>query len=115
MSLLVDLLSKAKTKESRKDVPPGLRKAVVDGTYKNKTRRKVIILSILVLIVFLAGFATIYIMETFKTSLSTTIATKTHSRQPIPTASIRDEVPPNPSKADAHSQHYYPCSKVSFA
>jgi Tfp pilus assembly protein PilF len=102
MSLLVDLLSKAKTKESRKDVPPSLRKAVVDGTYKNKTRRKVIILSILVLIVFLAGFATIYIMETFKTSLSSTIATKTHSRQPIPTASIRDEVPPSPSKANAH-------------
>jgi Tfp pilus assembly protein PilF len=102
MSLLVDLLSKAKTKESKKDVPPGLRKAVVDGTFKKKTRRKVIILSILVLIVFLAGFATIYIMETFKASLSTTIATKTHTRQPIPTASTRDEVPPNPSKTDLH-------------
>ena len=102
MSLLVDLLSKTKTKESRKDIPPDLRKAVVDGTYKKKTRRKVIILSILVLIVFLAGFGTIYVMENFKSSLSTTIATKTDSRQPIPTPSIRDEVPPSPSKATAH-------------
>ncbi|MBP1746181.1 MAG: hypothetical protein H6Q54_796, partial [Deltaproteobacteria bacterium] len=48
MSLLVDLLSKTKTKESRKDIPPDLRRTVVDGTYKRKARRKVIILSILV-------------------------------------------------------------------
>ena len=102
MSLLVDLLSKAKTKESKKDVPPGLRKAVVDGAFKKKTRRKVIILSILVLIIFFAGFATIYIMETFKASLSTTIATKTHTRQPIPPDSTRTEVLPNPSRADLH-------------
>jgi Tfp pilus assembly protein PilF len=102
MSLLVDLLSKAKTKESRKDVPPGLRKTVVDGTFKKKTRRKVIIFSILVVIVFLAGFATIYIMETFKTSLSTTIATKTYSRQAILPDSTRAEVPPSPSKTDTH-------------
>jgi Tfp pilus assembly protein PilF len=101
MSLLVDLLSKTRTKESRKDIPPGLRRTVVDGTYKKKTRRKVIVLSVLVLIVFLAGFGTIYVTEMFKASLSTTIATKTHARQPIPTKSIRDEVPPNPSKADA--------------
>jgi Tfp pilus assembly protein PilF len=101
MSLLVDLLSKIKTKESRKDIPPGLRRTVVDGTYKKKTRRKVLILSTLVLIVFLAGFGTIYVMETFKTSLSTTIATKTDSKQTIiPTANIRDEGPPNPSKTE---------------
>jgi flagellar basal body-associated protein FliL len=76
MSLLVDLLSKTKTKELRKDIPPDLRKAVVQGAYRRKSRRKVIILSILVLIVFLAGFATIYCMEMFKTSLSTSIAAK---------------------------------------
>ena len=102
MSLLVDLLSKAKTKETKKDIPPNLRRTVVNGTFKKKTRRKVIILSTLVLIVFLAGFGTIYVMETFKTSLSTTITTKTHSRQPIPTSNIRDEGPPNPSKAEPH-------------
>ncbi len=95
MSLIVDLLSKAKTKESRKDIPPDLRRTVVDGTYKRKARRKVIILSILVLIIFLAGFGTIYVMEAFKTSLSTSIATKTHLRQPVPSSTIRDEKPSN--------------------
>jgi Tfp pilus assembly protein PilF len=102
MSLLVDLLSKTRTKESRRDIPPGLRRTVADGTYKKKTRRKVIILSVLVLIVFIAGFGTIYVIETFKTSLSTTIATKTHARQPIPTSNIRDEGPPNLSKIEPH-------------
>ena len=32
----------------------------------------------------------------------TTIATKTHTRQPIPPDSTRTEVPPNPSKPDLH-------------
>lgn len=82
MSLLVDLLSKTKTKELRKDIPPDLRKTVVQGVYRRKSRRKFIFLSILVLIVFLAGFATIYCMEMFKTSLSTSIAAKTSLRQP---------------------------------
>jgi Tfp pilus assembly protein PilF len=100
MSLLVDLLSKTKTKESRKDIPPDLRRTVVDGTYKRKARRKVIILSILVFIIFLAGFGTIYVMETFKTSLSTSIATKTHSRQAVPSTTIRDEQPPKPSSSE---------------
>ena len=96
MSLLVDLLSKTKTKETTKDVPPGLRRTVVDGTFKKKARRKVVVLSILVLIVFLAGFATIYVMETFKSSLETTIATKTHARQIVPPAPVRVEKTPNP-------------------
>jgi Tfp pilus assembly protein PilF len=100
MSLLVDLLSKTKTKESRKDIPPDLRRTVVDGTYKRKARRKVIFLSIVVLIIFLAGFGTIYVMETFKTSLSTTIAAKTHIRQPIPSSTIRDEKPSNFSNTE---------------
>ena len=82
---------------------------------KKRPGERSLFLSILVLIVFLAGFATIYIMETFKTSLSTTIATKTHSRQPIPTASIRDEVPPNPSKADLQVNATTLAPKVSFA
>jgi len=93
MSLLVDLLSKTKTKESRKDIPPDLRRTVVDGTYKRKARRKVIFLSIVVLIIFLAGFGIIYVMEIFKTSLSTSIATKTHLRQAVPSSTIRDEKP----------------------
>ena len=100
MSLLVDLLSKARTKESKKDIPPGLRRTVADGTSKKRARRKVIILSVLVLIVFLAGFGTVYVMETFKASLATTIATKTDLRPSIPTENIRDTGPPNPSKTE---------------
>jgi len=97
MSLLVDLLSKTKTKESRKDIPPDLRRTVVDGTYKRKARRKVIILSIVVLIIFFAGFGIIYVMETFKTSLSS-IATNT--KQTVPSSTIRDEKPSSPSNTE---------------
>jgi Tfp pilus assembly protein PilF len=100
MSLLVDLLSKTKTEESRKDIPPDLRRTVVDGTYKRKSRRKVIFLSIVVLIIFLAGFGTIYVMEIFKTSLSTTIAAKIPTRQPVPSSTIRDEKPTSSSNTD---------------
>lgn len=101
MSLLVDLLTKARTNDSKKDVPPGLRRTVVDGAFKKKSRRKVIVLSVLVIIVFLAGFATIYVMEMFKSSLVTTIATKTNSRQqPMPPASNRDERSPTAPQSD---------------
>lgn len=98
MSLLVDLLSKAKTKEPKKDIPPDLRKTVVDGTFKKKTQRRVVILSTLVLIALLAGFAAIYVMETFKTSLAATIATKTRIHQVTPSLNIRDEKAPHHSK-----------------
>lgn len=101
MSLLVDLLSKTKTKELRKDIPPDLRKAVVQGAYRRKSRRKFIFLSILVLIVFLAGFATIYFMEMFKTSLSTSIAAKTPLRRPPAPPIIPVEQPVNPAKTEA--------------
>lgn len=100
MSLLADLLSKTKTKESKKDIPPALRKTVADGAHKKRVRRKIIIFSIFVFIVFLAGFGTIYVMEMFKSSLSASIAAKTHLRQPLQSPTFPDEKPANFPKAE---------------
>lgn len=96
MSLLVDLLSKTKTKDLRKEIPPDLRKTVINGANKRKTRRKVIFLSTLVLVVFLAGFGTIYVMDIFKSSLSVSIAAKTDARLPPQSPVASDNKPRNP-------------------
>jgi len=100
MSLLADLLSKTKTKELRKDIPPDLRRTIGEGVYKKKVRRKIIVVSLFVFIVFLAGFGTIYVTEMFKTSLSVSIAAKTHVRQPSQPPAVRDERPANPDKSE---------------
>jgi len=100
MSLLADLLSKTKTKESKKDIPPDLRRTVEGGSYKRKAHRKIIIFSIFVFIVFLAGFGTIYVMEMFKSSLSTSIAAKTRLSQPPQSPTFPDEKPVNCPKAE---------------
>ena len=76
MSLLVDLLAKAKSEESRNDIPPDLRRKVVDGAFRKKTRRKIVLLCLVVLVVFLAGFAMVYLIEVYRTSLTTAIAKK---------------------------------------
>jgi hypothetical protein len=55
MSLLADLLSKTKTKELKKDIPPDLRRTVVDGAYKRNARRKILIFSIFISLSFLQG------------------------------------------------------------
>ncbi len=100
MSLLADLLSKTKTKEPKKDIPPDLRRTVADRAYKRKARRKILIFSIFVFIVFLAGFGTIYVMEMFKSSLSTSIAAKTRLSQPPQSPRFPDEKPANLPKAE---------------
>jgi len=100
MSLLADLLSKTKTKESKKDIPPDLRRTVVDWSYKRKARRKIIIFSIFVFIVFLTGFGTIYVMEMLKSSLTTSIAAKTRLSQPPQSPTFPDEKPANFPKAE---------------
>lgn len=104
MSLLADLLSKTNTKQLRKDIPPDLRRTVVEGTYKKKVRRKVVILSILVFIVFLAGFGTIYVTEMFKDSLSTRIAVQTHLRNLPRSPTIPDEKPVSLPKTEVPVQ-----------
>lgn len=112
MSLLVDLLSRAKTKEPGRDVPPGLQRAVLQGTMRNRNRRKVILLSVLVLAVLLGGFGTVYVLETFRTSLSATVAGKTYAKQKVPLPVLRDERPLSPSKAEPRVHAANAASKV---
>jgi len=77
MSLIMDLLSKAKTDDKKTGIPPDLRKTIVDSTFKRKTRKKIIILSAIVLFAFVAGFGVIYYMESYTKSVIPVVAKKT--------------------------------------
>lgn len=92
MSLLADLLSKVKYKsasagEGRKtDVPPELKRVVSSSAEKETTKKKVLILSVLVLLAIVAGVGAVYLMELYikpsvkkqiaKTTTPTQIATR---------------------------------------
>jgi len=69
MSLLMDLLSKAKSDDKKTRIPPDLRKSVLDTTYKKKTQKKAIILLVVVIIAVVAGFGTVYFLESMKGSI----------------------------------------------
>jgi Tfp pilus assembly protein PilF len=73
----MDLLSKAKTDDKKTGIPPDLRKTIIDSTFKRKTRKKVIILSAIVLFAFVAGFGVIYYMESYTKSVVPVVARKT--------------------------------------
>jgi Tfp pilus assembly protein PilF len=66
MSLITDLLSKIKQNESKRDVPPILRDAVVQSNSDRRTRKKLTIALVIVLIVVAAGFGAIYLLDYLK-------------------------------------------------
>ena len=76
MSLIMDLLSKAKTDEKKTGIPPDLRKTIIDSTFKRKTRKRIIFLSAIVLFAFVAGFGVVYYMESYTKSVIPVVAQK---------------------------------------
>ncbi len=65
MSLLAELLSKVKNQGIKRDVPPNLKQMVENSTEKAAMRKKIIILSSLVLIAVVVGFGAVYYFEIF--------------------------------------------------
>lgn len=71
MSLLADLLSKVKYKsasvgEGRKtDVPPDLKRVVSSSAEKEATKKRILILSVLVILAIAAGVGAVYLMELY--------------------------------------------------
>jgi Tfp pilus assembly protein PilF len=71
VSLLADLLSKVKYKsasvgEGRKtDVPPDLKRVVSSSAEKEATKKRILILSVLVLLAIAAGVGAVYLMELY--------------------------------------------------
>ena len=89
MSLIMDLLSKAKTDEKKTGIPPDLRKTIIDSTFKRKTRKRIIFLSAIVLFAFVAGFGVVYYMESYTKPMIPVMAQKT------PPAVQRETVAPS--------------------
>ncbi|MBA4348645.1 MAG: hypothetical protein C0415_01455 [Thermodesulfovibrio sp.] len=65
MSIIADLLSKLKFQGNKGDVPPGLKKVVLDDVKKRDTHRKIIAIAALVLVAVLSGLATIQLIDTY--------------------------------------------------
>lgn len=70
MSLLVDLLSKVKHRTTniggqKSNVPPDLKRLVSNSTERETVKRKIIVLSVLILFAIIAGIGAIYIVELY--------------------------------------------------
>jgi hypothetical protein len=65
MSLLADLLSRVKHQGFKRDVPPNLRQVVEDSSERATIKKKVALLSVIVLAAVIAGFGVIYVLNTF--------------------------------------------------
>lgn len=76
MSLIMDLLSKAKTDDKKTGIPPDLRKTIIDSKFKRKTRKRIIFLSAIVLFAFVAGFGVVYYMESYTKPMIPVMAQK---------------------------------------
>lgn len=66
MSLISDLLSKVKQRESSRDVPPILKDAVFKSTTERQTRKRLAAVLLITLVFIGAGFGTFYLMEYLK-------------------------------------------------
>ncbi|MBF0558688.1 MAG: tetratricopeptide repeat protein [Nitrospirae bacterium] len=65
MSLLADLLSKVKHDGFKGDVPPNLKQVVADSAKRSANTRKVVLLSVLMLVAVITGFGSVYLLKTF--------------------------------------------------
>ncbi len=63
MSLLADLLSKIKQPQTKREVPPNLKSIVLSSASRSAVKRKIIILSGLVLLFVLAGIIAVYFIN----------------------------------------------------
>jgi len=91
MSLITDLLSKVKKQEPRRDIPPILKDEVLQAKAERHTRRRVMIVLILTLVLVAAAFGVIYIVESMKgpSLIARTPATVTPTAQSAPKATAQ--------------------------
>jgi Tfp pilus assembly protein PilF len=90
MSLITDLLSKIKQDQSKRDVPPILRDAVVESNSEKRMQKRLILALVIVLVFAAIGIGAIYLMDYFKeTSLIASIPEKKiPANQPPPQVSV---------------------------
>ncbi|MBF0505617.1 MAG: tetratricopeptide repeat protein [Nitrospirae bacterium] len=98
MSLLAELLSKVKNQGIKRDVPPNLKQVVEHSTEKAALRKKIIILSVLVLVAVVAGFGAVYYMETFLKPDAVTRPLR-RSRPDTPVQAVNPPVQPSPTSS----------------
>jgi predicted negative regulator of RcsB-dependent stress response len=65
MSLLADLLSKVEYQGIKGGIPPNLKQVVADSTERSAIIKKVVILSILVVIAVTTGFGVVYVFQAY--------------------------------------------------
>ncbi|MEW6740738.1 MAG: tetratricopeptide repeat protein [Nitrospirota bacterium] len=128
MSLLADLLSKVKYKsasvgEGRKtDVPPDLKRVVSSSAEKEATKKRILILSVLVLLAIVAGVGAVYLMELYikpsakKRIAKTTAPTQIETRPALPEVeSPKPQAPatkPKPSETKPKAAKPKPAKEI---
>lgn len=106
MSLLADLLSKIKPRSYQEgDVPPGLKRAVSDSSHKEMLRRRIVILSSLLILAIVAGVVTVYVMDIF---LNKPSVIKQAGRHEQVAQVVKPEIKTETEKAQAPAQKSEP-------
>ena len=86
MSLLADLLSRIKEPQAKREIPPNLKNIVQSSSNKSSAKRKIVVLSIILVVFVLAGVAALFFVKHLEQSSGSRIAINEQDRTPEPVA-----------------------------
>ncbi len=84
MSLIADLLAKLNRREPSGEVPPGLRRVVESDAHRHTQRRRIVLLSLVLLAVVVAGIAALFAADRYISAPKAPVA----ARQPQPAPAV---------------------------
>jgi Tfp pilus assembly protein PilF len=95
MSLLADLLSRIKQPQAKRDIPPNLKNIVQSSSNKSSAKRKIVVLSIILVVFVLAGIAALFFVKQLEQSSgsSITITEQDHTPEPVAPEAVKVEKP----------------------
>lgn len=112
MSLLADLLSKIKPRSYQEgDVPPGLKRAVSDSSHKEMLRKRIVILSSLLILAIVAGVVTVYVMDMFLNKPSVRKQSGRHEQVAQVVNAVKPGIKTETEKAQAPAQKSEPAAQ----
>ncbi len=84
MSLLADLLSKIKQPQAKREVPPNLKNIVQSSSNKSSAKRKIILLSVILVVFVLAGIATLLFVDHIEQPSENSMEPASQAGRPAP-------------------------------
>ncbi len=90
MSLIADLLAKLNRREPSGEVPPGLRRVVESDAHRHTQRRRIVLLSLVLLAVVVAGIASLFAIDRYVSAPKEQVAARLPQPAPAVPSSSAD-------------------------